>query len=211
MNHNKRMMLVLSFLSKRIAVFLLAQESINKEMLPIYTYGIELLISSVFSVSFVLLVGLVLGHFTDAVFFLLAFILLRKYTGGLHCNSYTLCNVTTVLTFVLAIIFSGLVGNMPNKMLLFVSLVAFIVLVILILTPVSNPNKPILPQDRIKYKVISLMIICVHLVVMAILNKYIGTEIILITDFISCAYVIIGLIKNKKERSLTNEVQKNDG
>lgn len=202
---------MLNSLARRIAGFILTQKSTEENMFSVYSYGIELLISSVLGVLLVIAVGFVLGNFMDSLLFLISFIFLRKYTGGLHCNSYTACNVTTVLTFVVAVKISGLLNSLSNKILCFVLMAVFIVFVILLLAPVSNPNKPVLPQDRVKYKTIAMIIFCFHLGVMILFKNYICTEIIIVTDFISCVYVILGLIKNKKERSLANEVQKGNG
>ena len=202
---------MLSFLSSKITDFLLSQKTIDKEMKQVYIYGTELFLSSVLSVFLVILVGLIIGRFWDALLFLFSFIFLRKYTGGLHCNSYTSCNAITVLTFMVAVKISKLINNLSNKILFFVLMSVFIVFVILLLTPVSNPNKPILSQDRIKYKTIALVMFSFHLCVMILFKNYISIEIIIVTDFISCVYVILGLIKNKKERSCTNEVQKSNG
>lgn len=202
---------MLNSLARRIANFILTQKSIEENMFSIYIYGIELLISSVLGVLLVVVVGLVLGRFIDSLLFLLSFIFLRKYTGGLHCNSYTACNVMTVLTFVVAVELAGLINYFSHKLLLLVLMVVFIDFVILLLTPVSNPNKPVLLQDRVKYKAIAIIIFSFHLGVMILLKNYINTEIILVTDFITCVYVILGLIKNKKERSFTNEDQKSNG
>ena len=101
---------MLNSLARRIANFILTQKSIEENMFSIYIYGIELLISSVLGVLLVVVVGLVLGRFIDSLLFLLSFIFLRKYTGGLHCNSYMACNVMTVLTFVVAVELAGLIN-----------------------------------------------------------------------------------------------------
>lgn len=202
---------MLRFLSDRITNFLLSQKTIDKEMKAVYIYGIELFLSSVLCVILVVLSGLIIGRFWESLLFLLSFIFLRKYTGGLHCNSYFACTATTVLTFFVSVALSEIAYYFPHSKYIHYSIAVFIVLIILLLSPVSNPNKPILAEDRVKYKTIAMIIFCFHLGMMTLLKNYINTEIILATDFISCVYVIMGLIKNKTERRISNEVQKSNG
>lgn len=201
----------MSFLSGRITDFLLSQKTIDKEMKQVYIYGIELLLSSILCVILVILSGIVIGCFWESLLFLMSFIFLRKYTGGLHCNSYFACTTTTVLTFLVSVVLSKVTCYSLHSKYIYYCIAIFIALIILLLTPVSNPNKPILTEDRVKYKTIAMIIFCFHFGTMILLKNYINTEIILVTDFISCVYVILGLIKNKRERSLTNEVQKSNG
>ena len=81
------------------------------------------------------------------------------------------------------------------------------ILVVAILAPVSHPNKKIAQKDRMKFRLISIGIIIIHIVIVLSLRDLISTEVIIITDFISGIYIIVGLIKNKKERRKIYEVQ----
>lgn len=198
---------MLNSLSEHIADFLFRQKCFDEEMLPVYIYGTKVFLSSLFGVILVITTGIIFGEFVSGLLFLFSFIGLRLFTGGLHCNSYTACNVTTVVTFVIAVLLSKVITTISfNHYILFAMMITTVTIVSL-LAPVSHPNKEIVQKDRLKFRLISIGILLLHTVIIIFLNNILNTEIIVITDFISSIYIILGLIKNKNERSKNYETQ----
>ncbi len=201
---------MLNSLSEHIADFLLRQKCFEEEMLPVYVYGIKVFLSSVIGVALVLITSCILGAFESGFLFLLTFIILRQFTGGLHCNSYIACNITTVLTFVLALILKHFVVMVPYSNYILCLMMIVSIIITSIFAPVSHPNKEIEAKDRMKFRFISLGILLIHIVITVICSNWFSTEIIVTTDFLSGVYIIIGLIKNNKERRKQYEAQKNN-
>lgn len=199
---------MLNSLSKRIAGFLLSQNCFEEELLPVYVYGTELFLSSLLGVFLVIIASLITGSLQNGILFLLAFIFLRLFTGGLHCNSYVTCNTVMVLTFLSAVITENLISRLPYSETLYCLMMVLSVTATIIFAPVSNPNKEIPQSQKRKYSLISSAILLAHFILHTALSRYIGTEIIIVTDFISSAYIIIGLLKNKTERRISHETQK---
>ncbi len=195
-------------LSKHIAGFLFNQLSFEKELMPLYIYGIQLLLSSILGVTLVLLAGILTHNLINSILFLLAFIFLRKFTGGLHFNSYITCNTVTVLTFLTSAAAEKYITSQSYSQCIFCVMMIFSITVTLIFAPLSNPNKEITHGEKRRFRLISLLILLTHFGVFIISTGIISTEIIIVTDFISSAYIIIGLIKNKTERRLDRENQK---
>lgn len=195
-------------LSKNIADFLYNQKCFEKELTPLYTYGIQLLISSVLGVILVLTAGILTCNFLNAILFLLAFIFLRKFTGGLHFNSYATCNLVTVLSFLASSSLVKLISSWQYSQTFYCFMAVISIAVTLIFAPVSNPNKRISLSDKKYFRLISVTILFVHFGIHVVSQGILSTEIIIVTDFISSAYIIIGLIKNKTERRLDRENQK---
>ena len=195
-------------LSKHIAGFLFNQLRFEKELMPLYIYGIQLLLSSVLGVILVLTAGLLTCNLINAIFFLLTFIFLRKFTGGLHFNSYITCNTVTVLTFLTSAEAQKLITSQEYSQVICCFMMIFSIIITLVFAPLSNPNKEITHSEKRRFRLISILILLIHFGIFIISTEYLSTEIIIVTDFISSAYIIIGLIKNKIERRLDRENQK---
>lgn len=195
-------------LSKHIAGFLFKQNCFEKELMPLYIYGTQLLLSSILGVILVLTAGLITQNLMNSILFLLTFIFLRKFTGGLHFNSYLTCNAVTVITFLSTASVEKLITSWESAQGIYCFMMLFSLIITLIFAPLSNPNKEITASDRRRFRLISILILLTHFAVHIIFQRIISTEIIIVTDFVSSAYIIIGLIKNKTERRLDRENQK---
>lgn len=143
----------------RIAVSLskklLSSNTISEEMFDIYVYGLELLISSLFSTTVVLLIGILSGCILETIAFLITFILLRSFTGGFHANTYLLCSVVTFSTFSIVLLLSKFV-SIPFYSYLILGVVGLGI--ITWLAPVENPNKVLTEKKKIRCKITSVIL-----------------------------------------------------
>lgn len=199
---------MLHSLSENIADFLLRQKCFDETLLPVYIYGVELFLSSLLGVTLVLCCSLLFRSFQYGVLFLVSFIFLRLFTGGLHCNTYLACNTVMVATFIGAVLSSKLISSSEYSNIICSIMMTFTITVTLVFAPVVNPNKDVSPGHQRRCRLIALVMLIAHFIIYVALNRYISMEIIIVTDFISAAYIIIGLIKNKIERSMSDENQK---
>ncbi len=188
---------MLNSLPERIADFLLRQKCFEDEMLPVYVYGVKVFLSSLIGAVLVLVTSCILGVFESGVLFLLAFIILRQFTGGLHCDSYVACNVTTVITFIVAVIFKDIIIHTTSCNVILGMMIIISFIITAVFSPVSHPNKEIEQKDRLKFRYVSLGILIIHIAIVLLCNRWFRLEIIIVTDFISSIYMVFGLIKNK--------------
>ena len=188
---------MLNSLSERIADFLLRQKCFEDEMLPVYVYGVKVFLSSLIGVVLVLVTSCILGVFESGVLFLLTFIILRQFTGGLHCDSYVACNVTTVITFIVTVLFKDIIIHTTSCNVILGMMIIISFIITAIFSPVSHPNKQIEQKDRLKFRYVSLGILVLHIAIVLLCNRWFSLEIIIVTDFISSIYIVFGLIKNK--------------
>ena len=187
-------------LSKR----LLAHNTIDEELFDIYVYGFELLFSSLMSTSIIFVVGMLLGRIIETILFLITFVLLRSFTGGYHANSYLLCALVTSLSYGFVLLLSELMKVSINAYII-LALVGLVVL--LILAPKEHPNKKLTPKKKIKFKIISIIIFVLIMIVGIYIkinsNNGVAKDVIffaLLADF------LLLFIKNRRERRLKNEV-----
>jgi len=191
---------MLNSLSERIADFLLRQKCFEDEMLPVYVYGVKVFLSSLIGVVLVLVTSCILGVFESGVLFLLTFIILRQFTGGLHCDYYVACNVTTVITFIVTVLFKDIIIHTTSCNVILGMMIIISFIITAIFSPVSHPNKEIEQKDRLKFRYVSLGILILHIAIVLLCNRWFSIEIIIVTDFISSIYIVFGLIKNKTRK-----------
>ena len=82
---------MLSYISKKLAVELEANEVIQRDDLEIYEYGILLILMAGFTSICILSTGFIIHKAFFTIIFLGALIQLRHYAGGYHACSFSLC------------------------------------------------------------------------------------------------------------------------
>lgn len=157
------------------AKYLCKRQVINPEYYDVYVYGTELTLSFIITVSIILIAGLIFGDVIGAIIFLLVYILLRRFTGGYHASTYFRCKIITVAVFLISLIASHILN-----VFWWMYIILFTIgnVVIYILAPIENSNKPLNVAEKKKYKLLS------H-IVFSILS-ILGTLISLLSDFNFC-------------------------
>lgn len=150
---------------KRIAGFLLkafrVEEKVEKEHLEICQYGMEILISTCFSILSVMIIGTVGKAWLESFFFLICFSFLRKQTGGYHAGSYFTCNLSLIICYSsLLYIYQATVRGFGWTELTVIFFIHFTVWYFFM--PVENENKPLTTSQRRKAKKYSLCISAVY-------------------------------------------------
>lgn len=183
-------------LSQRIGDDLVRSNVIEAEDAEIYIYGINQILVSVLNVSSALIIGLIFGVFLEIAVFMAAYIPLRSFAGGFHAKTPLRCYIFSI--FMLIVVSIGF------KYLSIVVWVYYVVLtiafiVVLVLSPVEDRNKPL---DDLEYKVYKKRAIIIATVELAIsiLLKLIGLDSLFVTVVYSFAVLgfmlIVGAIKN---------------
>ena len=185
----------------RLANRLLTKGIISEDYFDIYVYGFELLISSLLSTSIILLIGIILRRFFQTIAFLITFSLLRSFTGGYHANSYWFCSIVTLSIFGSALLFSELVNiNLFAYMIL--AVVGFTLL--FVFAPIENPNKKLTLFQKRKFKIISLIVFVVFVLIGIFLKSFFD-QVSNVIFFVLLADILLLFIKNRKERRLNYE------
>ncbi len=105
-------------------------------------YGIEITLSSLLNLFWVLSISIAFKCFLEGIVFLTVFITVRQFTGGFHASSYFKCNLTLVICYLLILASYFLIQNRIT-VIFEACLVALFIIVSIIICPISNPNKPI--------------------------------------------------------------------
>lgn len=101
-------------------------EEERKEEKEIWDYFYFMILSQIFTFSFVIFFGIVFNYFLFLIFSMLSFCTLRIKCGGYHCESFKKCFITTNLSFIII----GLIGKFfyifLSEYYIFLFLISFI-------------------------------------------------------------------------------------
>jgi len=182
-------------LSEMLLKFVLKNIRIEKEMIDIYRYGIELLVSTLINLALITIIGILINDIACSLVFLLGFIPIRSFCGGYHAKSYLKCNIVFSLSFVICCLCSNLMIFAFTKNYLLIIEIALIALSfpsILIFAPVKNANKIVSSNEAKKYKKISIIIfICISGI--GLITTYFGIkyDILLIVTLLLVSIMIL--------------------
>lgn len=128
---------------------------ITNDVLDIYVYGFELLLSFLFSTTTIVIAGCVINKILETISFLVVFILLRSFSGGYHADTYAKCSITTFSVYGMVMLFSTYV---KVKMIFHVALMIIGLIILFFKAPVENPNKELSEQEKKKHRITSLVL-----------------------------------------------------
>lgn len=159
-------------LSHKIGNNLVHSNVIKEEDVEIYIYGINQILVSVLNVSSTLIIGLILGMLLESIIFMAAYIPLRTFAGGYHAKTPTRCYILSLI--IIIIVLAGIKYISVLDIVYYVVLTAE-VLIIILLSPVEDRNKPL---DEIEEKVYKNRIIFITSAefVISLLFKVIGLD-----------------------------------
>ena len=192
---------MIEFLAEKITEYFLAKNIILSENKAIYKYGAEITISSLVGYILILMIGIVTHSFLNSIIFLLCFSSIRIFSGGYHADTYLKCNAKFVLLY-FAII--GAEKIFPIKIAMYVGVLMVItsVLIMLILSPIENKNKPLTLEEKKEYRKKSIFLlifwVLIGLVLLA-LDIKIWLIIFLTVFSIAISMVAEKIIKNKRK------------
>ena len=153
----------------------------SDEEMEVAIYGLKRLGMFLISMVVVAIIGLLMGNVQGVFLFLLFFIPLRIFAGGLHLPTLWMCAIaSSALIVAVAYILNnieviGIQVDLCNAILLVGAIV------IMVLAPVDTYNKQLFNEEKIKYKIISVIITIAE---MAIFYASHGNELIRMLIFL---------------------------
>lgn len=149
---------------KNISDFLIRNKNIASQDRELYIYAIKIFIQGLISLVLILLVGVALDMFKECMCFISVFIVLRKFTGGVHAKKYSSCLISSVGLTATSLFLIKFLIKLPLQVPFLCILVTSII-VICLLSPIANINKPISKKEKIIYKCISIILSLIFLLV----------------------------------------------
>lgn len=176
---------------------LIAKEIIKSEDKDLYTYGFQQGLIILANILTTILIGFIFGMIWQSVVFMMAYIPLRSFAGGFHaktpirCYLYSIVLTSAVLSAVKFIPWS-------DFMVIGLALVAGII--IFLLAPVADSNKPLDQNEVVVYKKRSRLILVLEVGILMLL-LLIGIKNIPSVISVSLLALSVMLIMGKLNRS----------
>ena len=187
---------LLARLAGKIGNNLVHSGVIKEEDAEIYIYGINQILTSVLNVSSALIIGLIFGVFPEIAVFMAAYIPLRSFAGVYHAKTPLSCYVFSVIMLIVVSI--GLKYLHLADWVYYAVFVAA-TLVVLVLSPVEDRNKPLAEIEQKVYKKRTMNIAAAEVMVCLAL-KFVGYDnlfVAVVYSFVVLNFMLVaGKVKN---------------
>lgn len=188
-------------IAKGLTGFLLKAGAVPADKAEIYAFGFEALVSRIGTIFFLLLGGLILGAFPQAVVYYFVFLLSRKYAGGYHATTYVRCNCLYVSTFALLVGLERLLFYLQAAKFVAIPVALFACFTVWRFAPLENPNNPFAPGKAPVYRRRALLMtagLAMGATVLQLLAfRIYGTA--ALTMGLAAGYMYVEIIKNRRE------------
>ena len=181
-------------LSKRIAKHYCKGESSDENEL--YVFGINQCLNMLLNILTALFIGILSGKVFQILLFMLAYIPLRSYAGGWHSRTPLRCYIFSVI---MLIVVSVGMKYLSLTEWVYYAVLFVAALIVIILSPVEDKNKPL---DEIEHRVYKkrAVIIAAAEIAVSVVFKLTGLNSLFVAVVYSFAVLgfmlIIGTIKN---------------
>ena len=177
---------------------------INSEDMELYSYGLKQGIIMLINLLTTLAIGLVFNMLAESVILTVAYIPIRIYSGGYHSRTQLSCYVVSVIITIAELL---LIKNLHIN--IYISLVLSIVfgLIILVLSPVEDENKPLDSTEIAVYKKRSRNILFFELLIVYLLiylKVFNIANCILMSLGLMALMLIVGKLKNEFSKVKSN-------
>lgn len=121
---------------------------ITEEDRELYIYGLRILCEKLLGILSVLMICLLTGGIFQGSVFYLSYSLLRRYAGGYHAHRFVSCYISSCVAVLLCIVLS----RSEYAQLLSLLFMLLGTPVILILSPVEHPARPLELCEKVRYR-----------------------------------------------------------
>lgn len=189
---------MISKISNKITERLVQKNVISEDETELFHYGLFIIFSELSALIYCLLVGTVLKVIFVSVLFYAVFGVLHRFAGGFHVKTELCCQIITSLFFLMGIVGTKFSVLIDSSYLIVVC--AFSSLLLVILSPVDTPQKPLEREERTMFKKILFVIVVISSVLVILLNligAHIYANTIIVAIVMQTISVILGKLFNK--------------
>lgn len=189
-------------LGDRIAWALVLAGAVPKDEQEMYSYGLFLLLSKGLFLLVTAVFGAMWGVLWESILFYTLFSLLRGYAGGIHAEKEGTCLIYTTAAMFLA---SWLIRwlEAPGNGKVGVGLLLAGLVEVHLFSPLDTPEKPLIPEDWIRYRQRSMAVALVATIgslICAALGWFVPLAIAAPSLTLEGLLLTAGAVKNKKIR-----------
>lgn len=161
-------MIISEILSNKITKVMEDNQIIKSELYPAYQFCFEYIFDIIIYNASIIIIGYLLHSFFLSLLYITIMTPLRKFSGGIHAPTKLLCSILSFSIYFSVIFLSNIdyqnyFGNLRSFNYSFVLLVVYFisVLLIIIISPVVHPNKPIDNKNKTRLKSLLILTLAV--------------------------------------------------
>lgn len=170
---------------------------IERNMINVCEYGVELVLAGMANIITILLVSILSRSVLYGIIFLLILISTRVFTGGYHATTHIKCNVSMVCIYIISLLMLNIKYYGYIMLLHIIVFIGYIV--IAIYSPLENSNKKLSEYQKKKYNKLS-RIMYVTLLAIALIVNYKDQELSLYINIVLIIVVILLMVGKEKKR-----------
>lgn len=189
-------------LCNTIANFFCKKNYIPYSKIDLYQYSLQIFLQFTITYFFIIITGIILKMFIECLLLFLSFSLLRKFCGGIHLKSFYLCFIISIIINLTGLYLIANKWFLPEKYFPIFFSVFF--LAIIILNPVSHPNKKTSEKETKFFKLFSSIIaFMIYILFLILQNKYSNYAYSIATgEIIVSIMMILGKIMYRKTNKI---------
>lgn len=142
---------------KKFSQFLIKNGAINVVDKELYEYAIRIISQACISIIASILIGVVFIMVKECVAFLIAFLILRKFSGGIHARNFFCCLISSIVLIIVSLLLIRFF-IMRSLSIFFLILMVISIIVIVKLSPIENENKKLSTRETRIFKITSIII-----------------------------------------------------
>lgn len=185
---------MLQRLAEDISFYLIVNKIIDIEERDNYIYGLQLVISSLFTSVTILILGFIMGEFISSIIFLSVYLFLKSYTGGYHAKRYYECYIYSIVIYIFLLIIRNMTLDIYKPIVGLLALI-FSTITIFKFSPVENKNNPKTQEELVKNKKIArsrtIFLNIIIILGYIVANRFINSLFMLSMTEFSIAYLIL--------------------
>ena len=145
-------------------MFLINNKYIASDDAEVYEYAAKVFFQSIINTIVTIAIGLIFDMLKETLCFIAVFMILRKFTGGLHAKKYINCLSISIFLIIISLIIIIKILEKYNFQIEFLCLVGISVIVICVLAPLEHYNKTISLKEKKIFKCISFILSLILLI-----------------------------------------------
>lgn len=194
---------MISFISKRIALFLFDNGIVDEEKKQICQYGFEIIISTAVGFLLVAITGAVMNSFGKAMLFYILFVGVRMFTGGYHADTHLKCKLILFLCSLSVISVSEYISEINSLYMNIAFLIPYWITVLLFV-PVAHTDTVLTECEKKRNKIIS-VVMAVALSAMILMGYRKVPEFSFVSSLTMFVVAVLIIISKINERRNKNE------
>ena len=172
---------------------LVKTQIVSKQDVPIYQYGLKMLLLKVVYIASFIIYALLVGALKETILFLITYSLLRSYSGGYHASSILKCYIVSLST----VISNSVLCNLFKADIVLLILSSIF---IFLFSPVDNHEKQLdnLEKKVYGYRAKICVVCCFTLFIVFNMLNITQTMAIAVNNAVvlESVMMILGMIKN---------------